>query len=91
MDELKRTIFYDRHKGLGAKIVEFGGWEMPIHYPSGIVEEHLATRKGAWLFDVSHEVIIVPGETAAREELRHRAGVREESGGASHGGAMQSA
>jgi aminomethyltransferase len=54
MNEMKRTIFYDRHKGLGAKIVEFGGWEMPIQYPSGIIEEHLATRKGAGLFDVSH-------------------------------------
>ena len=54
MNDLKRTIFYDRHKGLSAKIVEFGGWEMPIQYPSGIIEEHLATRKGAGLFDVSH-------------------------------------
>jgi len=54
MSELKRTIFYDKHVGLGAKIVEFGGWEMPIFYPTGIVEEHLATRKRAGLFDVSH-------------------------------------
>ncbi len=54
MNEVKRTVFYDQHKGLGAKIVEFGGWEMPIQYPSGIVEEHLATRKRAGLFDVSH-------------------------------------
>jgi len=54
MNKMKRTVFYDRHKGLGAKIVEFGGWEMPIQYPSGIIEEHLATRKGAGLFDVSH-------------------------------------
>lgn len=54
MNEPKRTIFYDRHVALGAKIVEFGGWEMPIQYPSGIIEEHLATRKGAGLFDVSH-------------------------------------
>lgn len=54
MSELKRTCFYDRHLGLGAKMVEFGGWEMPIFYPTGIVEEHLATRKRAGLFDVSH-------------------------------------
>jgi aminomethyltransferase len=54
MGELKRTIFYDRHLDLGAKMVEFGGWEMPIFYPTGIVEEHLATRKRAGLFDVSH-------------------------------------
>jgi len=39
---------------LGAKMVEFGGWEMPVLYPSGIVEEHLAARKGSGLFDVSH-------------------------------------
>jgi aminomethyltransferase len=54
MDALPRTIFYDRHVALGAKIVEFGGWEMPVQYPSGIVQEHLATRKEAGLFDVSH-------------------------------------
>jgi len=39
---------------LGAQMVEFGGWEMPIQYSTGILEEHLATRKGAGLFDVSH-------------------------------------
>jgi aminomethyltransferase len=54
MGELRRTILYDRHVSLGAKMVEFGGWEMPVFYPTGIVEEHLATRKGAGLFDVSH-------------------------------------
>ena len=54
MNRSRRTLFYDRHKALGAKIVEFGGWDMPIQYPAGIVREHLATRKGAGLFDVSH-------------------------------------
>jgi aminomethyltransferase len=54
MNESRRTLFYDRHKALGAKIVEFGGWDMPIQYTAGIVQEHLATRKGAGLFDVSH-------------------------------------
>ena len=54
MTKLHKTIFYDRHVNLGANIVEFGGWEMPIHYDSGIVQEHLATRKQAGLFDVSH-------------------------------------
>jgi aminomethyltransferase len=54
MAQLHRTVLYDRHVKLGAKIVEFGGWEMPIQYPSGIVQEHLATRKGAGAFDVSH-------------------------------------
>ena len=54
MSELLRTVFYDRHVALGAKIVEFFGWEMPIFYPTGIVQEHLATRKEAGIFDVSH-------------------------------------
>ena len=54
MSDLKRTVLYDRHLALRAKIVEFGGWEMPLFYPAGIVEEHLGTRKGAGLFDVSH-------------------------------------
>ena len=54
MEALPRTIFFDRHVALGAKIVEFGGWEMPVQYASGIVQEHLATRKQAGLFDVSH-------------------------------------
>ena len=51
---MKRTPLYDRHVALGARMVEFGGWEMPIQYPTGIVEEHLRTRRHAGLFDVSH-------------------------------------
>jgi len=54
MSPLRRTVFYDRHVALNAKLVEFGGWEMPVMYSAGIVEEHLATRKGTGLFDVSH-------------------------------------
>lgn len=50
----QRTIFYGRHVELGGKIVDFAGWQMPIQYQQGIVAEHLATRKGAGLFDVSH-------------------------------------
>lgn len=68
---MKRTVFYNRHKGLGAKIVEFGGWEMPIQYPSGIVEEHLATRKGAGLFDVSHMGRFIVRGTGAIKFLQH--------------------
>jgi aminomethyltransferase len=67
MSDLKRTVLYDRHVALGAKIVEFGGWEMPLFYPAGIVEEHLGTRKGAGLFDVSHMGrFIVKGEGTVR-------------------------
>jgi aminomethyltransferase len=54
MAELLRTVLHDRHARLGATLVEFGGWEMPVQYPAGIVQEHLATRRRAGLFDVSH-------------------------------------
>jgi aminomethyltransferase len=51
---MKHTPLYDKHLGLGARMVEFAGWEMPVQYPTGIVEEHLLTRKSAGLFDISH-------------------------------------
>ena len=51
--ELKRTSLYDNHVKLGAKIIPFAGWEMPVWYTS-VTEEHMATRKAAGLFDVSH-------------------------------------
>ncbi|MBW1703758.1 MAG: glycine cleavage system aminomethyltransferase GcvT [Deltaproteobacteria bacterium] len=67
MAELQQTVFHDRHVALGAKMVEFVGWDMPIFYPTGIVQEHLATRKGAGLFDVSHMGrFIVRGKGALR-------------------------
>lgn len=50
---LKRTPLYDRHVALGARMVPFGGWEMPVQY-AGIVAEHKACRAGLGLFDVSH-------------------------------------
>jgi aminomethyltransferase len=50
---LKKTPLYARHRALGARMVEFGGWDMPVEY-SGIVEEHMAVRTRAGLFDVSH-------------------------------------
>ncbi|HUR93773.1 MAG TPA: glycine cleavage system aminomethyltransferase GcvT [Gemmatimonadales bacterium] len=51
---LQRTALYDRHKALGAKMVPFAGWEMPVQYPTGILAEHHAVRRGAGIFDVSH-------------------------------------
>lgn len=54
MNELLKTVLHDKHVALGATMVDFGGWHMPIQYTTGIVEEHLATRKSAGLFDVSH-------------------------------------
>ncbi len=54
MSELKRTPLYDAHVALGATMVDFGGWEMPIQYPEGIISEHLYDRKNCGIFDVSH-------------------------------------
>ena len=51
---LKRTPLYDLHVALGAKIVPFSGYEMPVQYPKGIMAEHVQTRAKAGLFDVSH-------------------------------------
>ncbi len=53
MTSLKRTPLYETHVKAGAKIVEFGGWEMPIQY-TGIIEEHNNCRNYAGIFDVSH-------------------------------------
>jgi aminomethyltransferase len=49
-----KTPFYDIHKSSGAKMLNFHGWEMPLHYSSGIIDEHLNTRTNVSLFDVSH-------------------------------------
>lgn len=54
MSELKRTQLYDAHLAAGGQMVDFGGWEMPIQYPTGIVTEHLTTRSKCGIFDVSH-------------------------------------
>jgi aminomethyltransferase len=50
---MKKTAFNDIHRSLGAKLVEFGGFEMPVQY-TGIIQEHLAVRKRVGVFDVSH-------------------------------------
>ena len=54
MSELKRTILYDAHVAAGATMVDFGGWDMPIQYPTGIISEHLYCRSVCGIFDVSH-------------------------------------
>jgi aminomethyltransferase len=53
-ESLKRTPLYAEHVGLGAKMVPFAGYEMPVQYPAGILEEHKAVRTRAGLFDVTH-------------------------------------
>ncbi len=50
---MKQTPLYGRHKALGAKVIDFGGWAMPVQY-SGILDEHKAVREAVGLFDVSH-------------------------------------
>jgi aminomethyltransferase len=60
---LKRTPLFSAHQKLGGKLIEFGGWEMPVHY-SSIIDEHHAVRKDAGIFDISHmgEVLVTgPG------------------------------
>jgi aminomethyltransferase len=52
--QLKRTPLNDAHRQLGGRMVDFGGWDMPVQYPAGTIEEHLRTRTHAGLFDVSH-------------------------------------
>lgn len=52
--ELKRTPLFALHNELGAKLVPFAGYEMPVQYPLGVLKEHLHTREKAGLFDVSH-------------------------------------
>ena len=55
MSDLRRTALHDRHAALGAKLADFGGWEMPIEYPGGgVLAEHAAVRERVGLFDVSH-------------------------------------
>ena len=52
--KLKSTALNSIHRKLGGRMVEFGGWDMPVQYPAGTVEEHVRTRTHAGLFDVSH-------------------------------------
>lgn len=51
---LFHSPLHDRHLALGAKLADFGGWEMPIEYPTGVLKEHAAVRASVGLFDVSH-------------------------------------
>jgi aminomethyltransferase len=54
MADLLLSPLHDRHEALGAKFAEFGGWSMPLEYPSGVVKEHTAVRESVGIFDVSH-------------------------------------
>ncbi|CAN5880768.1 glycine cleavage system aminomethyltransferase GcvT [soil metagenome] len=52
--ERRRTPLWDAHKQLGARLIDFGGWDMPVSYPAGTIKEHQACRTAVGLFDVSH-------------------------------------
>ena len=72
MSELRKTPLNAAHRALGAKMVDFGGWDMPVQYPAGILAEHEAVRTRAGLFDVSHmgEIRVKgPGALALVEHL----------------------
>ena len=64
-----KTALFDRHVAAGARIVDFGGWDMPLHYGSQI-DEHHAVRKSAGIFDVSHMTVVEVTGEAARAYLR---------------------
>src|SRR3546814_9834669 len=53
----RKTILNDAHRALGAKMVDFGGWDMPLNYGSQI-EEHHQVRRDAGMFDVSHMTVV---------------------------------
>ncbi|MGI8813506.1 MAG: glycine cleavage system aminomethyltransferase GcvT [Pyrinomonadaceae bacterium] len=64
-ETLKKTPLNDAHRALGGKMVDFGGWDMPVQYGAGVIGEHMRTRTAAGLFDVSHMgEIWVEGEDA---------------------------
>ncbi len=65
-----RTILFDIHNAMGARIVPFGGWDMPLHYGSQL-EEHHAVRKDAGMFDVCHMTVVDLKGERVREFLRH--------------------
>lgn len=70
MAELLQTFFHDRHLAHKATMVDFGGWDMPVQYPPGVLQEHLITRKHAGLFDVSHMGRFVVGGADALQFLQ---------------------
>lgn len=63
---LKRTPLHAAHVRLGARLVELGGWEMPIQY-TGILDEHQAVREAAGVFDISHMGEVFVSGPAAEE------------------------
>jgi aminomethyltransferase len=69
-EQLRRSPLHPRHEAAGAKLVAFGGWEMPLSYPTGTVAEHLACRRAAACFDVSHLGTVVVQGPGAFDQLQ---------------------
>jgi len=69
--ELKQTPLNAMHRRMGGRMVDFGGWDMPVQYPAGTIEEHLRTRTHAGLFDVSHMGEINVNGTDAVSLINH--------------------
>lgn len=67
---MRRTPLYEEHVGLGAKMVEFAGWEMPVQY-AGVISEHVTVREKVGLFDVSHMGEIWVSGPEAEQALQH--------------------
>ena len=67
---LKKTALHASHVALGARMVPFGGWDMPVEY-SGITAEHMAVRTAAGLFDVSHMGEVEIAGKGALEAVQH--------------------
>lgn len=67
---LKRTALHAAHQHLGARLIDFGGWEMPVQY-SSITAEHLAVRNAAGIFDISHMGEVTVSGAAAEAFLNH--------------------
>ena len=65
----EKTPLYECHIKAGARIVDFGGWDMPLHYGSQI-DEHHAVRESAGIFDVSHMTVVDIAGQGARDYLR---------------------
>src|SRR5687767_6626253 len=68
--DLRHAALEEAHQALGAKLVEFGGWLMPVAYPSGTLHEHRACRTGAVVFDVSHLGTVRVQGSGALEQLQ---------------------
>ena len=68
--EIKRTPFFEHHKAAGGRLIDFGGWELPVSY-AGIIEEHKQVRNSVGLFDVSHMGEVFLRGPSALKAIRH--------------------